>query len=637
MMPKFKYVFLFSVAVIGAFSVAAISRATYQTIGDIPEADSRPHLRLKLDGTGFEQNAEYMLSFDGINNIIITANDMGEFDTVQVLPNQILKSGRFHFNLEQKQNDHLAAPELNVSVDMNKGAMTWGGKAFGGARDIKIAYPSVENNAPVNAATKSDWSGRFEYIHPVKAEISAENRYCMTSEAAEDKKALNLCVSFSIKNAPLLTQVLTPAPSFLSLLPNIGGDDDEEDDEDGNGIGISFGSDDPLSPFAEWTEPVNCIPYFTPLSTCNEAHMNELFEAGTTMVFDLMTMTRQLSAIMMQQVGLIGTLMDAKFQLETQLLLWKRQEEAYNDYFPSEQMCTLTTMTKELAIAEEKSRVNSYALAKLFSYTDDNPTFSFTEWGSTRAYRIRLNEYRQKYCNPSEMNYTLQSFCDGLSEANMAYLNRDLNYAETLEIPRTLNVDFTDNENPSADEENVFALGRNLFGGKTINWKQPGDENEGNAATFMNDPKLVHLYQEYRSLTAMRNAARESYNAIVGMKGKGAGYVAPHIMALMEQLGIPDEDMDRFLGENPSYFAQMEVLTKHIYQSPDFYTNLMTSPTNVSRFKVILAAISSLSDWDSYLADRREEIGWTIKVELQLRKLQLEIDGDLARASKNEL
>ncbi len=96
-----------------------------------------------------------------------------------------------------------------------------------------------------------------------------------------------------------------------------------------------------------------------------------------------------------------------------------------------------------------------------------------------------------------------------------------------------------------------------------------------------------------------------------------------YMKALMMEIGVVDEnadgdvhdEIDRVLGERPSYYAQMEVLTKKIYQTPEFYTNLYDKPANVERIGASIDAITLMNQRDRYESLLRQEMLTSLLVE----------------------
>jgi len=101
-----------------------------------------------------------------------------------------------------------------------------------------------------------------------------------------------------------------------------------------------------------------------------------------------------------------------------------------------------------------------------------------------------------------------------------------------------------------------------------------------------------------------------------------------YMKALLREFGIDDTDgdgstdneIDQILGERPSYYAQMEVLTKKIYQHPNFFTNLYDKPTNVKRIGASIDAIALMHLRDRYESMLRREMIDAVLVEQGLQK-----------------
>ncbi len=79
-----------------------------------------------------------------------------------------------------------------------------------------------------------------------------------------------------------------------------------------------------------------------------------------------------------------------------------------------------------------------------------------------------------------------------------------------------------------------------------------------------------------------------------------------------------EEQIDEILGERPSYYAQMEVLTKKIYQHPNFYTNLYDKPANVARIGASIDAITLMNQRDRFDSIIRREMLTSLLIEEEL-------------------
>jgi hypothetical protein len=219
--------------------------------------------------------------------------------------------------------------------------------------------------------------------------------------------------------------------------------------------------------------------------------------------------------------------------------------------------------------------------------------------------------------------------------------NRDIDYSRTAGDKNTLEVDFGD-ENLTSDERDIFALASNLYD-STPSIRIP-------EASF-ESPVLQQNILDVRSIAAKRSVAENSLFAIAGMKALGSpaplnmlpGGALPasipglegmgssentrgYMSLLLERLGVAPEEITEFLGARPSYYAQMEVLTKKTFQNPDFYTNLYDTPANVARKGVAMQAIGLMQDFDTLNSYLRTEMMLSVILELEIMKMQDEVE-----------
>lgn len=117
---------------------------------------------------------------------------------------------------------------------------------------------------------------------------------------------------------------------------------------------------------------------------------------------------------------------------------------------------------------------------------------------------------------------------------------------------------------------------------------------------------------------------------------KGEEDIAPYLKKLVVELGVPEDEVEDILGKNPSYFAQMEVLAKKIYQNPVFYTELYDKPANVDRKALALKAIGLMQDRDIYKSFLRSEAVMSVILEEMLMKQQTAITNELSAPEEGE-
>jgi hypothetical protein len=332
-------------------------------------------------------------------------------------------------------------------------------------------------------------------------------------------------------------------------------------------------------------------------------------------VWALMQMAEQFTVNMTLQIQGIGKLLDAKHQMETQELLQRKVSEAHKDYQPSEQMCTFGTFARDLATTEREADLTKETIAKKLTQRELGQGVVA---GKTQPIdRLsRLRKYIDKFCDPADNGQGLKNLCPTPAPAETR--NADINFTQTLDQKLSLKINMDDNET-TTDEEAVFALVDNLFAHENGPRIDPED---------MKKPKAQYAYFNYRSIVAMRGIVRNSMATIIAMKtetpynGKNGMAVgsAPFMRALLKEFGLTPDEITKMIGENPSYYAQMELLTKKIYQNPLFYTNLYDKPANVKRMRAAMQAVKMMQDRDIMEALHRREMLLSMMLELNIRE-----------------
>lgn len=328
-------------------------------------------------------------------------------------------------------------------------------------------------------------------------------------------------------------------------------------------------------------------------------------------VFGLQMMASQFTTTMLWQVQAIGMLLDAKHQLETQRLFQQKTAEAHRDYQPSEQMCTFGTFVRDLATSQRSAEFSKEVIAKDMLQREVGE-FDTKALSTTSDSLSRISNFVKKFCNPADNGNGLDKLCP--TAAPKATQNADINYTASIDQKLSMKIDLTDTVT-TTDEEIVFALLDNLF------MHNPPDRL---AAEDMDKRKYQYHYMNYRSLVAMRGIAKNTIANIIAMKSEStftsANSSAPYLKSLMTEFGLSNQEIDDILGQNPSYYAQMELLTKKMYQNPSFYTVLIDKPANVKRIRAAMRAIKVMQDRDIEAALKRREMLLSMMLELRLRE-----------------
>lgn len=353
----------------------------------------------------------------------------------------------------------------------------------------------------------------------------------------------------------------------------------------------------------------------------------------------MMLFAEQMTAMAMHQVMIVGTFLDAKHQLETQRLFQQLTAEAHKDYQPSEGMCTFGTAMRSLAASERKTDLTAVALSARVQQRELLSGNNVAAQGQLSDYLSRIDQFRKIYCNLNDNGGQLFELCPNPSP-DLGRTDKDINFTSMIDSPLTLKLDFTPDGDVdhqlnqhvntlSPDEEDLLALMANLYAHKVAPTVTPKFLSDVNGVP---NPQGTSNYMNVRSIAAKRSVARNSLVAIAAMKAQGKEEVEPYLYAIMKEMGIADDDeIEKYLGDRPSYYAQMEVLTKKLYQNPVFYTELYDKPANVERKTVAMQAIELMQRRDMYRSVLRSEATLSVMLETAIgdeeqEKITNEID-----------
>ncbi len=342
----------------------------------------------------------------------------------------------------------------------------------------------------------------------------------------------------------------------------------------------------------------------------------------------MMMMTEQLVGNAMNQMFIVGAFFDAKEQLETQQLFQQLAAEAHKNYQPSVGMCEIGTLSRSLAASQRHGEFNGYFLSQ---YMQDRQMRTLpTSAAAGRALEVnsRWLQWKETFCNPHDNDGWLgprssDPICTGTP---VLYRNADVDFTTTIGHPTTVNVDFSEPGTNQANEA-VFGLTGNLYGNDVFAYFPEA---------FFKNEENEDEYMYVRSIVAKRSVAQNSFNALVALKSRGkieTEELAPYMQRLMEQLGLPaTEAQQYFATTRPSYYAEMELLTKKLYQRPEFYTNLYDKPINVERKRAAMQAIGLMQNMDLYKSKLRTEASLAVLTELEIFKQQEEVQNRIGGA-----
>lgn len=351
-------------------------------------------------------------------------------------------------------------------------------------------------------------------------------------------------------------------------------------------------------------------------------------------ISSFMQMAEQFTVTMMHQMLILGSLMDAKIQMEVQMHIQEMTAEAHKSYRPSEQMCVIGTNVRGLRNASAKAERNAQLLNTMMQDRDilaQNMAPSSRNDGRRTDTRSRMKQFKEKYCVQTENNDNmdlLECSADGKQ------ITRDVNIIRHLDSKLTLDMDLTDTT-LTPDEEDAITLSRYLFSHQA--WPViPSSYFRDPENPIIGDVGTENVILDKRSVDAMSSVGRYSLSEIMGMRAKSETKASPFTTRMLMTMGVSEKEALAFLGENPSYFAQMEALTNIAYQNPDFFTNLYDTPANLKRMKTTLKAVELMQDRDRYESALRREMLISLIVENKLRQYQDTVEERLYKTLENK-
>ncbi len=347
--------------------------------------------------------------------------------------------------------------------------------------------------------------------------------------------------------------------------------------------------------------------------------------------------TTTMSALATQSSQVIGRFFDGKNNNNTTLEYSRLTAEAHKDYHPSEMMCAFGTFTRSIARSEHKGQSDALILNKLLMSNVTNERSSTTSQGSASDKNNRVKHYKQAYCNTADNDGQLVAMCkhdsgSGVGAIDQLRINNDIDYSRVVDTPLTLDVNFSNDIDASVDDVDLADTGQDVYMmARHLYWPDSYD--------FPNATRSVgkqYIIQNMRALLAMNSVAQNSFTHVIGDKarsvdGEGEKSGWNFMKAMMKSFKLSDDDIHQQLGDFPSYYAQMDVLAKKLYQNPEFYTNLYDTPANVHRISATLDAIELMQMRDHFKSTTRSEMLISTLLQNRLQKPIRDTGAQLAR------
>ncbi|PZP57315.1 MAG: hypothetical protein DI586_00605 [Micavibrio aeruginosavorus] len=328
----------------------------------------------------------------------------------------------------------------------------------------------------------------------------------------------------------------------------------------------------------------------------------------------LQSVEAQIKQGLIRQMTSLGSFLQAQENNRSVASVQVAQAQAAQNYLSSEALCRFGTLSQNLAADDISTRTAQSYLATGSMQRELGTRGASAQSGAQSDLNMRMEEVIKETCG-DEPGLTLM--CGTNPQRRFAgvardkRMNTDINFTRTIDAVPTIDASFGEDE-PVPDQQSVALLGYNLYGHKQMSGRLNGRQKETSKGENTNTV--------IRSVAGARGVAQNSYAIIAGMKSKGSNKGKQYFDALLGQLGLGSSGLPYAIGDQPSYSAQMEVLTKKLYQTPLFYANLMEGKTNVARQSGAMEGIEVMQDRDIYNSMRRSEMLLAILVQLQSRK-----------------
>tara|TARA_R110002124_G_scaffold149220_1_gene315198 strand:- start:366363 stop:367601 length:1239 start_codon:yes stop_codon:yes gene_type:complete len=340
----------------------------------------------------------------------------------------------------------------------------------------------------------------------------------------------------------------------------------------------------------------------------------------------LRSYTSQMTTLIINYPLAIGAFFDAQSQQDSITRMQVLSAKTTRDHMPAVSMCEFATLSKSLVATKiaKDNMVKAMSLQNLKRVTLDKSLAGSKSVNEDA--QSRFEQFKAKYCFSTPQASDHAGLLEGICTATAGTRknNIDINFTQLLGAPKTISAtlypaNYGSNESRSQFED-IVALSRNLYG------DTPTEAiTENNVKKTTEGLSRLQLIKK-RTLQAKRNVAQHSFANYVGLKAPtdkaddSSLSITPHMQNLLLALGLDgsagNEFSDYFAqtggptslsNTSPSYWAQMEVLTKTLYQNPRFFVNLYDNPANVKRQQAAMKAIDLMQERDIHETALRSE------------------------------
>lgn len=347
----------------------------------------------------------------------------------------------------------------------------------------------------------------------------------------------------------------------------------------------------------------------------------------------LQDMTRSFFVVGMNQILMIGSILDGKMSLETIREHKRLQAMAHKNYHVVGGLCVMGSVARGMPNAVRRSEIFQRSVNRWNMARQLGSEGSYSAKDPYNDLQSRYERLRTVYCDPGDGNGGLGAtgLCSSAAMGNATRQNLDIDYTRLIDRKMTLDFGISTSNAPHPDQEDVFSLMANLYGHDVM--LRP---TKGKLLPIGNQES----YLDMRALMAKRNVAVNSMSALVAKKvgSKNRQGASASLKAALTNAALsgskefvrshPNDlpELEEAVGERPSYWAMMEFLTKEMPQDPRFMGDLMVSPTSIGRMQLAMQSYKSVQKRDTYESLLRSEVLLSLLVEMEAEDLTDELD-----------
>lgn len=314
----------------------------------------------------------------------------------------------------------------------------------------------------------------------------------------------------------------------------------------------------------------------------------------------------------------IGAFLDGENMLGSLRTMQELNAESMKNYQVSDAICKFGTLSRSLAASESKAKATRSVLAQRLQARQIGRTGMVNAGKGAQEDKIdRFKLLTTTECTPSSYGGGMDGICTATGGQN-----RDISFTKLMNSGGTFNFGVDNLGSGGSDLSSLALLSDNLYANdvmEKINYEELKKQSE-------NDYKSTLIDQ--RSIAAKRSVAANSFFTIASQKSQGGGGSAAFMGKVLGSLGMNNAAIASSLGSNPSYDAQMEILTKRLYQDPSFYVNLMDTPANVERQYAALQAFGLMQRRDIFETVLRSEMLLSTILEIEISDYQDEVQSE---------